>query len=93
MPRTCLRAFEHFAGDCPQGLCLYVAVSCGEGVFIVYSWLILFGRVIGLVIEYVLYVNTRVECYFIYRSFKKIMVILQLHSLAALRNEIKSPDI
>ena len=59
VPHTCPSTFHHFAGR-PQGLCLIVAMSCseflnlfGEDFLIVYIWLIPFGGVLGLVIEYV----------------------------------------
>ena len=66
MSHTIRSAFDHFAGH-PQGCCS--VDCCGEfylylfGMFHFDFWIILFELIVGLVIEYVLYVNTCIACY------------------------------
>ena len=56
VPHTSLSTFDYLTGR-PQGLCLIVCGFkffrlFGMGFFMIYTWLILLGGVLGLVIKY-----------------------------------------
>ena len=75
VPHTSPCTFDHFAVVFRGNIWLFFAVSGCElkkiiwSVFIGYIWFIPFRMVVGLVIEFVWYVNICVEYYFIFSRF------------------------